>query len=149
MHKDRKEIEKGVIWLDVPGSRRDSRIWPAPSSPAPPRTGSSRRPAPASAAGWGRRLSGFVLVCGREEGIPVDEDLGQKSISSEKKYFPVKSCGKRMMVAWRCRISLSWLILNVNNTALTKTGDNFVKKRGEFWHPRNYKLCCKLVPWPG
>ena len=37
----------------------------APSSPGPPRTGSSRRPAPASTAGWVRRRSGFSLACGK------------------------------------------------------------------------------------
>ena len=69
----------GEKWNDnQPGSQIDSRISPVLFSPVPPHIGSSQKPAQVSTVGWGRRLCGFVLVCGREEGIPVDVDLGNK-----------------------------------------------------------------------
>ena len=41
----RERVTRGL--QSLPESLTSSVIWPAPSSPAPPRTGSSRRPAPA------------------------------------------------------------------------------------------------------
>ena len=73
----------GVLWVFFsPEFQRGWDSWPAPSSPARPRTGSSQTPAPASEVGSAKMPSGSVSVSGKAARIPESWDLQKEHLES-------------------------------------------------------------------
>ena len=93
---------KNVICLFSPEFPTGWGSWRAPFSPARPRTGSSRTPAPASEAGSEKKPSGSALVSEKAAKIPGSWDLVEKEhIKCFTKYTTIAFIWLVFVFWWR------------------------------------------------